>query len=388
MTKIEEMQRKLTELLAKMQKQIDENDLTGATATRDEIRELNDKITAQIFVDEMTEQTYKSRTGEIPKNKQASENATFIRACFKKVAGKPLTEAENALLLPTSVNVHGANGEGYILPEDIQTKINRRVRDFCSFRSVLGYMKTTALTGSFAVENLANLTGLTDFADGTDGTLSDDISFTQVTFSLKEKAAFIKISNTLIELTDNDLIAYIVEVFAKKAVITENAMAIAEIERGKTVKIFEYLDDLRHSFNTDLDPAAYFSACFVTNQDGFDYLDGLKNDVGDYYLQSDKTDPTKKRLFGYPVNVFSNAQLPSSTPTSSAAGYAPIYFGDLEDGVKFVDLGKTAFATSQEAGFMSNTTIARLIEFVDVEQCDGSDKCYIVGKIKVCEPTS
>lgn len=388
MTKIEEMQRRLTQLLARMQAQLDEDKLSEATATRDEIRELNEKITAQLFVDEMTEQTYKSKSSGIPAGKQTSDNASFIRACFKKVAGKPLTEVENALLLPTSVNIHGANGEGYILPEDIQTKINRRIREFRSFRSVLGYVKTTALTGSYAVENLDSLTGLVDFADGTDGTLSDDISFTQVTFSLKEKAAFIKISNTLIELTDNDLIAYIVEVFAKKAVITENALAIAEITRSKTVKTFEALNELKHSFNTDLDPAAYYSSCFVTNQDGFDYLDNLKNDVGDYYLQPDPTDSTKKRLFGYRVEVFSNAQLPSTTPTSSVAGYAPIYFGDLEDGVKFFDLGKTAFATSQEAGFMSNTTIARLIEFVDVEQCDGSDKCYIVGKIKVCEPTA
>ena len=42
--------------------------------------------------------------------------------------------------------------------------------------------------------------------------------------------------------------------------------------------------------------------------------------------------------------------------------------------------GQVAFATSTEAGFMSNTTIARLIEFIDVVQCDKSDKCYIYGE--------
>ena len=44
------------------------------------------------------------------------------------------------------------------------------------------------------------------------------VEFKNVSFSLKEKAAFIKLSNTLLKLTDNALIAYIVEVFAKKAV--------------------------------------------------------------------------------------------------------------------------------------------------------------------------
>ncbi len=56
-----------------------------------------------------------------------------------------------------------------------------------------------------------------DFADGTDGQDSNDIKFKNVSFSLKEKAAFIKLSNTLLKLTDNALIAYIVEVFAKKS---------------------------------------------------------------------------------------------------------------------------------------------------------------------------
>lgn len=389
MTKLEQMQNKLSQLIKDMQNKLDADDIEGATAVRDEIKTLQDKISAQIFIDEATQNELKTKTvNTTPADSQTKENASYIRACIKKFTNKPLTEVENALLLPTTSAVNGANGEGYLLPQDIQTRINKRVRDFRSFRSVLGYIKTNALKGAFPFENLDNLTGLVDFADGTNGTLSNDLSFTQITFALAEKGAFIQLSNTLISLTDNDLIAYIVEVFAKKAVITENAMAIAGLQSNKTVKTLIDWKKLKSSINKDLDPAALYNTVIVTNQDGFDYLDSQLDENGRPVMQPDISQPTVRRFMGFPVIVFSNAQLPSSAATSSAAGFAPIYYGDLEDAVKFVDLGATSFAASSEAGFMSNTTIARLIEFVTVVQCDSSDKCYCYGQLQVADKLS
>ena len=390
MTKLEELQARLASLLTVMQNHIDNDEMDEADKTKAELDKIADKIEKQKLVDKLTEQN--KIPGEPAKKApeiadKTKENASFIRACIKKFSGKALTEAEDALLLPSTSAPNGTNGEGYILPQDIQTKINKKIRDFRSFRTVCGHMSTTALKGSFPVENIDSLTGLVDFTDGTDGSETTDFSFTQVTFSLKEKAAFIKLSNTLLALTDNDLISYIVEIFAKKAVITENAMAITTIEKGKTKKTLSDWAALKSSINRDLDPAALYGTVIVTNQDGFDVLDSAKTSDGKPLMQPDITDPTARRLFGYPVIMFSNAQLPSTAATSSKDGYAPIYYGNISEGVKFVDIGRTQFATSTDAGFMSNTTIARLIEFVDVIQCDNSDKCYCVGQLKVADKT-
>ena len=382
MTKIEEMQNKLSNLLTKMQNCLDNDKLGEATAVKAEIQALQDKISAQVFIDEANQMNFKE-TAKNPENAQTKQNASYIRACLKKFGNKPVTDVENSLLLPTSTYVNGANGEGYILPQDIQTQINRQIREYRSFRDVLGYIKTTALKGAFPVENLGSLAGLVDFADGTDGTASNDIAFTQVTYNLAEKAAFVKLSNTLLALTDNDLVAYIVEVFAKKAVITENAMAKAALQSNKTVKTLANWKQLKSSINKDLDPAAYYNTVIVTNQDGFDYLDSQLDENGRPVMQPDISQPTQRRFMGYPVIVFSNAQLASSAATTTAAGYAPIYYGSLKNGCKFVDAGLTSFAASSEAGFMSNTTVARLIEFVTVVQCDSSDKCYCYGQLQV-----
>ncbi|MCR5708103.1 MAG: phage major capsid protein [Ruminococcus sp.] len=384
MSKLEEMQAKLAVLVNLAQDYVDKDDDEKAEQTLKDAEALADKIEKQKKLDKLS-------TGlKIPeKSDNASpedshskdkENASFIRAALKKLSGTKLTEAEDALLLPSTTNPNGANGEGYILPKDIRTKIHEKLRQFKSLREVCGYLKTTALTGSYPADN-DETEGLVDFTDGTDGTYATDPSFAPVSWSLKEKGAFIKISNTLLALTDNDLIEYIVRRFAKKAVITENAMAKATLETGKTAKTLSGWAALKESINVDLDPASLYNTVIVTNQDGYNVLDKALDLTGRPLLQPDPTQPTKKLFMGYPVHIYSNGLLPSDTTNN----VAPIYYGDIEDGVQFVDLDEIAFASSKEAGFMSNTTICRLIEWVDVVQADASDKCYCFGKLSLGE---
>ena len=104
-------------------------------------------------------------------------------------------------------------------------------------------------------------------------------------------------------------------------------------------------------------------------------MDSALDETGRPILQPNPVNPTQKLFNGQVIHVFSDAMLPNNEKK------APIFYGNLSEAVKFVDLnGQVAFATSTEAGFMSNTTIARLIEFIDVVQCDKSDKCYIYGE--------
>lgn len=385
MSKIEEMQAKLAVLVNTAQDYLDKDDLENADKVQKQAQELADKIEKQKVLDKL------SANLEIPqptlnegeaKNDaiQTKENASFIRAALKKLSGTKLTEAEDALLLPSVAHPNGELGEGYILPQDIRTKIKEKLRQFRSLREVCGYLKTTALTGSYPSDN-DETEGLIDFTDGTDGTYATDPVFSPVSWSLKEKGAFIKISNTLLSLTDNDLIAYIVRRFAKKAVITENAMAKAKLEANKTAKNLSDWAALKASINVDLDPGSLYNTKIVTNQDGFNALDQAVDLNGRKVLQPDPTQPTRKLFMGYPIEVYSNAMIPSDTTNN----VAPIYYGDIEDGVQFVDLDIISFASSKAAGFMSNTTICRLIEWVDVVQADASDKCYCFGKLSLGE---
>ena len=390
MTKLDKMRAKLDVLRDMAQAQVEANDMDTAEKTMNELKELERKIAImeRLETEEDEELAVKAAvstkatvTGKAPEG-DVKEAASAIRAIIKTISGKSLTEAEKSLLVPSPVTAAGTNGEGYILPQDISTKINERVREFRSFRSVVGTISTTALSGSLTVESIGGITGLTNFSDGDELTPSEDPKFLPVKFAMSEWGAIIKMSNVLLAMTDNDLVNYITRYFAKKAVITENAAIIAKLKYGKTAKSLATYTALSSSINTDLDPASLNGTVIVTNQDGFDYLDKQLDTNNRPILQPDPTNATVKRFKGFPVIVFSNAQLPSDADYG-----APVFYGNLEEGVKFVTCGYYKFATSTEAGFTSNTTLARLIELFDVIQWDGDDACYCFGYLSAASVT-
>lgn len=380
MTNLEHLLKKKSDLITEMQNFINSEDIDKANATKAKIDAVIDKINLQKFLDEQDKDDMKNKA-DFKQN--TKENASFIRAALKKFSGKSLTEAENSLLLPSTTSPNGTNGEAYIMPQDIRTQINELMREFNSMRNVIGILSTTAYSGSFVVENVDSLAGLTSFTDGTEITSSEDPKFTQVQFTLKDYGALITLSNTLLQMTDNNLVSYIARYFAKKAVITENTAIVTALEKDKTAKTLTLLSDLKKSINKDLDPAALNGAVIVTNQDGFDKFDSERDTNGRPMLQPDPSNPTRMLMFGYPVIVFSNAMLKSTAATTSKAGYAPIFYGNLENAVKFVSDGSYQFATDQSAGFTKNVTIARIIEMFDVVQWDKSDKNYMYGQLEV-----
>lgn len=374
MTKLAQLQNKLVTLKDEAQALLNENKVEDARNKMQEIRDVQDAIKMQKELDENVKDSLKVEAEQVQDNSRTKENANIIRAMIKKVTGKHVTEAENALLVPSDGN--GTNGEGYILPQDISTKIRKKIREYRSLTDVVGYLPAGALSGSFPIENFETVSELVDFTDGTDGVPTDEIKFANVSYKLKEKGAFVKLSNTLLAMTDNDLINYIVEVFAKKAVITENKMIIAKLKEGKSAKAVTTWEEIRTIINTELDPAMLHGTVIVTNQDGLEFLDSQMDGNGRPLLQPNPTDATRMTFKGYEVIAYANSMLPTE------ATKVPFFIGNLSEGVKFVDYkGLINFATSSEAGFMSNTTLARLIEFIDVIQVDKSDKCYVYAEV-------
>ena len=354
-----------------------------AKAKTTEINDLNATIQALIDLDEAEEKgkiadfddddvVAKAKT---PENRTKA-TASALRSTIKALMGKKLTEVEAALVTP------GTNGEGYILPEDVKTKIHELTRDYKSMRPILGVMTTKDMAGSFPMEGFETVSELISFDDnGTDIAAANDITFVNVPFALKQKGALIVLGNTLLQKTDNDLIAYVAGVFAKKAVITENKMAFAALDLGKTKKAVATVAALRKLWNTQIDESVKYGASLVTNQDGFDFLDAAEDLNGRPLLQPVVTDPTKRTYKGVPVEVFSNALLPTTGVTPTAK--VPLYMGNLKMAASFVDDGIYQFALSEHVGFNKNITVARVIEHVDCIQVDKSDKVYFVGEMTI-----
>ena len=111
--------------------------------------------------------------------------------------------------------------------------------------------------------------------------------------------------------------------------ITENKILLELLSSGAdssavTAAKSEELAAIKTALNATLDPAISLTSSFLTNQNGFNYLDTLEDKNGRPLLQPDPTNGTAKMLLARPIHVVSNAVLPDLT------GGAPLYIGDLK----------------------------------------------------------
>lgn len=376
MTKSVEMRKTLAAMIEECQSLVNDGKVEDAKNKKSEIDSYRALITVQEALESDETQVIKNDIGKLPDDK-VKDAANAVRAALKKGLRQNLTEAENALLLPTPTAVNGESGEGYLLPEDVRTTVTKLVRQYGSIRELFGYMKGISLKGSFAIENFDTVTELVDLDESKDGADIDDISFSNVSYSLKAKAAFLSISNLLLKYSDEDLLAYVSTIFSRKKAFTENKMLISATKENKTPVAVVGYDGIKTVVNTKLDPAAASMCVYLTNQTGFDILDHEKDANGRPILQPDPTQPTVMLLKGHPIKYVSDSLLPNVT--EGAVTGSPIFIGDLKDGVYFVDGEVDALAFDSSVGFMRNKTVGRIITLIDAVQVDKSDKCYVYG---------
>ena len=136
------------------------------------------------------------------------------------------------------------------------------------------------------------------------------------------------------------------------------------------------MDDLKDIFNVTLDPSIAASSIVLTNQSGFNYLDKLKDEDGNYIIQPDVTDKSKRLLFGvYPIIVVSNKTLTNTdvkSGTTVTATKYPVFIGDLKEAVTLFDREKISVELSTEAGdlWAKDLTGIKVRDRFDVQAVD------------------
>ncbi len=268
--------------------------------------------------------------------------------------------------LGTELKTGGLNGEDYLLPQDIQLAINEKKKEWLSAKELVNVESTFALKGSVNYGKDPT-DGLISFEDGDEIDSSKLPSFEQVPFSIKWYGAIIPITNILTGAEQSGLMTFINIWFVRRAIISENTEIFKTFKakyNSGTPKTIADETALRTSINTDLDPAYVSSAdmVVVTNQDGFNYLDTIKDENKKYVLQPDPTNPTARLYKGYPLKVFSNSQLPTS------ADKIPFIYGATKQGVTFKEYENYFFDTDngKGIGFTKNTTLLKVVEGFDV----------------------
>ena len=276
----------------------------------------------------------------------------YIKTGIVDAAG-PLKESENE------------NG-GYLVPKDVQTKINEYRRSFISLKEHVEVRDVVVPSGSEVYEKTSQLAPLTNMTELGEIAEMDGSTFENISYQVKNYGGILPVSRFLLQDTPENLLAYLAKWFVKKQVVTENK-EILEVLNSFAKKAITKVDEIKTAMNVTLDPGFLDNTKVITNQSGFDVLDTLKDKNNKYLLQEVVTEPTKRTLFGKEVVVLPDTQFPKETD-----GSFPLYVGDLHEAVRVYSLNTLEILSTDVGGkaFTRNSYDTRLITRFDVKPVD------------------
>lgn len=337
---------------------VNDGKLDKAKAAKEELKELQQKFDLIFDLDdeehdEITDKVAAGKAqkigGEVADKKNIVKAfVNIIKAGFlhREVSEEDMTVYKNALTSDATAGDDGETGIGVTIPEDIRTEIIELRRSDDNLEQYVNVEGVTTKSGSRNIEVDAESTPFDNVDEAADFPDMDEPEFKQVNYKVKKKGGILKITAELFEDTAANIMAYINKWIAKKTKATRNAMILKvlnEITAGAEV-VVSNIDSLKDIFNEDLDPAIAATSIVITNQSGFNYLDKLKDEDGNYILQKDPTQKTKgKLLFGeYPIVKLSKKTLKSiaikAADEETITGYKhPIFCGDLKEAITLFD---------------------------------------------------
>lgn len=295
----------------------------------------------------------------------------FVNA-IKAAVGKGALSDEDKEIL-NSMNEGTDEDGGLTVPKDIRTAVKELRRSEDALENLVNVERVSTLSGSRVIERYADQTPFDNVDEAAQFPEVSTPQFEKIEYKVKKKGGILKVTQELLSDTAENIIGYLKKWIAKKAKATRNFMIVAKIrEITKDAEVpVEGLDELKKIFNILLDPAIALTAGVVTNQDGYNWLDTLKDKDGKYILQQDLTKPTSTLLFGkYPVKKVSNKTMPS---VAVEGGFkVPIVCGDLKEAITIFDRETLTVDISSSAGDLwgKDQTGIKVRERLDIQSVD------------------
>ena len=398
------MKKKLLDLLAQKKSAVQamrdadaKNDQTAFDAAAEKVSNLDTEIArvqAIIAAEEALPAPQPQDGTPIPAaGGQPPHNSTdcihaFAECIRAQLRGDQATFAANAEIVRKAVRNEDAGAltegtpasGGLIVPQDIQTQINELRRALNPLSELFSVENVSALSGSRVVDTHP-VAGFTKLAEMGTIARDDKPAFVKIEFKVEDYALIVPVSNDLLDDTDQNLLAYLSGWFAKKGVITENKVLLTLLSALHTnataLASGKELAGIKKLLNVALDPAISLTSSFITNQDGFNYLDTLEDKQGRPLLQPDPTNGTVKMLLSRPVHVVSNAVLlgiAAKTGESATPAKAPIYIGDFMQYATLFRRKALEIAATNIGGnaWVTNSTEVRGIMRLDAKTFDSA----------------
>ena len=282
-------------------------DITSAKASLEEAKKADAEAD---MLQEILDSTPAVPQGKKPENQNdpIHEFAQAVRRGFKNINNEGT----------------GADG-GYTVPEDIQTRIEKYREAKFSLVNLIRTENVTTNKGRRTFQTKAQHAGFSKVAEAAAIGAVNGPQFSILNYAIDKFAGYLPVTNELLEDSDANITAVMVEWLGEEEIATDNAQILAAIAT-KAQTALTGIDDIKKALNITLGQAYAPTSAIVTNDDGLNYLDTLKVSAGsnEYLLKPDRdqTSPYEYVLAvgarRVPVIVVPNGIL-ASTPTYSAS---------------------------------------------------------------------
>lgn len=384
------MNKELRELLEKISNKkaeakqfLAENKIEEAKTARDEAMQLQNKFDIAKDLYDQEKEEIENKVDKHPGNEKKNMLNSFVNI-FKAAVLKNTPNDEDVKIynmMTEADPVGGVSDGGITVPQDIRTQIMELRRSGDALENLVNVEPVSTLSGSRVIEVNADEVPFDNVEEAADFPEVDTPQFENIDYKVKKKGGILKVTRELLQDTAENIIGYLRKWIAKKARTTRNYLIIKQLDDsfggGKT-KTLSSIDEFKDVFNVYLDPAVALSSGVLTNQDGFNWLDKLKDNDGKYILQPDATDKTKQLLFGkYPITVVTNKVLKTNN------NKAPFYMGDFKEAITLFDRETLSIEFSTEAGdlWQKDLTGVKVRERLDIKTVD--QEAVIKGQVDI-----
>jgi HK97 family phage major capsid protein len=377
------------------------------------LRELLDEINGlKTQVINLTEQ------GKIEEAKQAKQELQDKQAAFDLMKdvmdpngdgtvepeGKPLEDKKDAIHEFAqaarrgfrNMNNEGTPADGgYTVPEDIQTRINKFREANFSLQSLVSTESVGTMSGRRTYQTRSNHTGFAKVAEAGKIGAKNGPTFTPVNYTIEKYAGYLPVTNELLEDSDANISQVLIDWLGEEDVATRNALVLAAIATKTAVDLTPVtgegaLDKIKKALNVTLGQAFAATSAIVTNDDGLNYLDTLRDQNGRYLLQPDinPDNPFSMTLAigarRVPVVVVPNGVMAttSTQADNQTTNQIPFVIGDLKEYCRIFDRKQLTISVSDVAAvgtgaaainaFEEDLTIFRGIMRLDAEVVDSA----------------
>ena len=337
------MNKKMRELLATIEAKTKEargymdgenKDVNKASALLDEVADLKKEFETEkkLYELEKDNQIPEAKAQETKQVKSAEES---LKA-FGRAAKARFKTNDYDGTLNESTDTDG----GYTVPEDILTRVETLREAEFSFLKLVRRIKVRTATGARTFKKRSQHTGFNKVGEAGKIGASSTPKFERITYSIDKYAGYMPLTNELRSDSDANVAQMVIDWLAAESRATANRLILAAINSNGTETDFEGLDGIKKCLNVTLGSIFKSSSVIVTNDDGLQYLDTLKDNDGKYLLTPSPADRMKLQLAAgatvVPVEIVPNAIMPS-TPTYSASEDTSVVSGKtyytVSDGV-------------------------------------------------------